>query len=273
MAPGGGSAAEWVIVAPVKRSRIAVAAVALTLYAEPTLAQEGEATEEPAATKEPAASESGAGESASKEATAKEAAKGPEPAMEPGVEDKDFGHRRQFGLRAGVVGGFRMVFRYDSSSFCKEPDPTKSIKDQQKFCGHVGPAALELGISFAPIDSLEPFLWGRFGFKGEAETNTNALVLLGAGVRIYTMSDSAFKIFIEPALGAELEEGAGDPRWNPPGAGFEYKKDLVFHLAAGPQLDVARALGIYLDAGLTTGVLRAIHSSLELQLGLQLRVP
>ena len=109
--------------------------------------------------------------------------------------------------------------------------------------------------------------------SGESETNTQALVLVGAGARIYTMSDSKFKIFIEPAVGVELEEGAGNPDWKWGGANPEYKKDIVFHLAAGPQFDVAKAFGFYLNAGITTGVLRYIHSSLELQGGVQLRVP
>jgi hypothetical protein len=197
----------------------------------------------------------------------------PEDAKAPG-EDDDFGHGGQFGIRVGLVGGYRMVFRYDESPYCSRFDPAKGgAKDQQKFCGHAGPLAIDLGLSFAPIDGIEPFLWGRFGLSGESETNTESLILIGAGARIYTMSDSKFKIFIEPAVGMELEDGAGNPEWRAGGANPEYKKDLVFHLAAGPQLDIAKAFGIYLNAGITTGILRYIHSSLELQGGVQLRVP
>ena len=87
------------------------------------------------------------------------------------------------------------------------------------------------------------------------------------------MSDSKFKIFIEPGVGVELEDGAGNPDWRYGNVNPEYKTDIVFHLAAGPQLDVAKAFGFYLNAGVTTGVLRYIHSSLELQGGVQLRVP
>ena len=204
------------------------------------------------------------------EAPAKEV--NPEDAKAPG-EDDDFGHGGQFGVRAGLVGGYRMVFRYDESPYCNEPDFTKPPKDQQKFCGHAGPLAIDLGLSFAPIDGIEPFAWGRFGFSGESETNTEPLILIGVGARIYTMSDSKFKIFIEPAVGVELEGGAGNPDWRYGGVNPEYKTDIVFHLAAGPQIDVAKAFGIYLNAGVTTGVLRYIHSSLELQGGVQLRVP
>lgn len=197
----------------------------------------------------------------------------PKPAGEPARAEADdgFGHGMQFGLRAGVVGGYRMVFRYDESPFCRDFDTSKSIEDQQKFCGHAAPFAVDLGLSFAPLASIEPFLWGRFGLSAEDETDTEPVVILGAGARIYTMSDSAFKIFIEPALGMELEEGQGSPDYqlNDP----EYKQDVVFHLAAGPQLDLSKNFGVYADAGITTGILRSIHSVLELQLGVQARMP
>lgn len=182
-----------------------------------------------------------------------------------------YGHRRQLGLRAGVVGGYRMVFRYDESPFCSDFDPEKPVKEQQKFCGHAAPLATELALSFALLDSIEPFLFGRFGLAREAETDTDPVVVAGAGLRIYTMSDSAFKVFIEPAVGVELEGGGDDPDWqrNDP----DYKKDVVFHIAAGPQYDFAKSFGAFIDAGITTGILRSIHSNLELQAGIQLRAP
>jgi hypothetical protein len=186
--------------------------------------------------------------------------------------DKDsFGHGRQLGLRAGLVGGYNMIFRYDRSPFCVAYQPDKQIKDQQKFCGHGAPPALDLALSYAPIDFIEPYLFMRLGLKDETETATLPLRVLGLGARIYTMSDSAFKIFIEPALAWELEGGsnlAGYQVNNP-----QYKKDMIIHLAAGPQLDFARYVGVFLDAGLTTGILRAIHAELELQLGVQVRLP
>ncbi len=188
--------------------------------------------------------------------------------------DEDFGHGLQFGLRAGVVGGYRMVFRYDKSPFCRSPDPLKVDKDEQKFCGHGAPFGAEVALSFAILDFAEPYAWLRFGFGGEPQTNTEALLAFGVGARIYTMSDSKFKIFVEPALGMELEDGAGNPAWTfESGVKPEYKQDFLFHLAAGPQYDFARAVGVYVSAGLTTGVLRYIHTELEVSGGLQLRVP
>jgi opacity protein-like surface antigen len=186
-------------------------------------------------------------------------------------DDGRFGHRHQVGLRAGLVGGYRMIFRYDESPFCSDFDPKKTVKDQQKFCGHAAPLAIDLALSYALLDSIEPFLWARFGLGAEAKTDTDPVVILGAGARIYTMSDSAFKIFIEPAIGMELEAGRGSAEYqaNDP----EYKRDIVFHLAAGPQLDLAKHFGVYADAGITTGILRSIHSTLEIQLGVQARFP
>lgn len=224
---------------------------------------------------EPAEEESKTEESPKAEEQPKKAEK---PASaEHGTEstnEEDFGHRRQFGLRLGIVGGYRMIFRYDQSPFCSQPDLAKSVKDQQLFCGHMGPAALEAAVSFAMIDQLEPFLFARFGLAAEQETDTEPLVMIGMGVRLYTMSDSKFKIFIEPAIAAELEGGRGTRLWSYNG-GFDpqYKKDLIFHLAAGPQYDLAKAFGIYADMGLTVGILRDIQSTLELQLGVQARFP
>jgi hypothetical protein len=96
----------------------------------------------------------------------------------------------------------------------------------------------------------------------------------GAGARIYTMSDSKFKIFVEPAVGVELESGAGNEEWKfEDGSAPDYKTDFLFHLGVGPQYDFARAFGIYLHAGITTGVLRYIHTQLEISGGVQVRVP
>jgi hypothetical protein len=183
----------------------------------------------------------------------------------------DYEHTRQFGVRLGFTGGYRMLFRYNQSPYCIAPNPAKAPKDQEKFCGHGAPFALDVALSFAPAASIEPFLWGRFGFTSESATDTKPLVLLGAGARLYTMSDSAFKVFIEPAFGFELEDGRHSAAYatnNP-----SYKTDFLFHLAAGPQLDLAKYFGVYLDAGLTVGILRGIDSTLELTGGLQGRFP
>ena len=186
--------------------------------------------------------------------------------------DKDsFGHGTQFGLRAGLVGGYNMIFRYDQSPLCSAYDASKSPKDQQKFCGHGAPLALDVAASFAPLDFLEPYVFMRLGLARETQTDTSPVKILGAGARLYTMSDSALKIFIEPALAYEFEGGAG--QLSRAGYDPQYKGDLLIHLAAGPQIDIARYVGFFLDAGLTTGILRAIHTELELQGGVQARFP
>ena len=187
------------------------------------------------------------------------------------ADNDSFGHGQQFGLRVGLVGGYNMIFRYDQSPLCSPYDATKPAKDQQKFCGHGAPLAIDLAASFAVLDFLEPYVFMRLGLAGETQTDTLPLKVLGAGARIYTMSDSAFKIFIEPALGFEFEGGAGTVSY--PGYNPQYKNDLLIHLAAGPQIDVARYVGFFADAGLTTGILRSIHTQLELQAGVQARFP
>jgi hypothetical protein len=187
--------------------------------------------------------------------------------------DERFGHGMQFGLRANIVGGYRMIFRYDKSPFCHTPKGVVD-KDEQKFCGNAAPMAIDVALSFAIVDFAEPYVWARFGLGGEASTNTEAVMAFGAGARIYTMSDSKFKIFVEPAVGVEVEGGAGNAAWRFDNMSTpDYKTDFLFHLGVGPQYDFARAFGIYAAAGMTTGVLRYIHTELELSVGAQVRVP
>jgi hypothetical protein len=185
--------------------------------------------------------------------------------------DADFGHMGQFGIRAGLAGGYRMVLRYDTSPYCATPDRLKQPKDQRKFCGHGAPLAVDLGLSFALLDFFEPFAWARLGLGAERQTDTKPVVILGAGARLYMTSDSMVKVFIEPAVAYEIEGGRGTAAWQR--SDIEYSQDLVFHLAAGPQVDFHRNVGVYLTAGVTTGVLRALHTSLDLAGGVQGRFP
>lgn len=205
-------------------------------------------------------------ESASEPAAAPSPPASNEPAPAAGL-----GHRGQLGLRAALTAGYRMVLRYDESPFCAEPDLGEPASDQQKVCGHGAPPALDLGLSYALADFAEPFLWLRLGLAAEEQTKTKSVTIVGAGVRLYTMSDSRFKIYVEPAVGLELEGGEPEGPWltNAP----EYGRDLVFHVAAGPALDFSRHFGVFLDGGVTVGVLRAVHSSLEIKGGVQLRLP
>jgi opacity protein-like surface antigen len=199
------------------------------------------------------------------------------PAEEPKKEDKEsgeedtFGHGFQFGLRAGVVFGYKMDFRYDKSPLCQKLDTTKADNDQQKICGFGSPAGTELALSFALLDSVEPYLFARFGFSGESKTDTKPLQLVGLGARIYTMSDSRLKIFIEPALAYETEAGYGSPGWKPNTYTPAYKKDLIFHVGVGPQYDFAKAFGVFVNGAIDVGVLRAISANLLLNIGVQLR--
>ncbi len=182
-----------------------------------------------------------------------------------------FDHLGQVSARLGVVLGYRMYFRYPESPYCSKPDPTKG-DDQQKLCGFPAPLALDAAIGFAPLSSFEPFLWGRFGLAKETETNTSALVLLGAGFRLYTMTDSPIKVFLEPAIALEFEGSAGNPLWESGPDDVSYKQDLIFKFGAGPQFELGRGLGLYGTGGLTMGVLRAIHANMQLELGLQGRL-
>jgi hypothetical protein len=191
---------------------------------------------------------------------------------EAGKEDS-YGHGQQGSLRVGLMLGYKMDFRYPNSPFCAEKyDEAKTAEDQIKTCGFGAPPAMDLALGFAIIDAIEPFVFTRFGLTGETRTDTNPLFLLGAGVRIYTMSDSRFKLFFEPAVAYEGEGGMNTPGFSH-GHTLEYKKDMVFHLGIGPQFDFAKNFGAYINSGLDVGVLRSISATLLLNIGVQGRLP
>jgi len=243
------------------RSFFAPGLAALTLAILPTPCRAAES--EDAADDTPSEAKERDGDAGDASTEPAEADAKPKPASKP----EAFGHGGQLGLRAGLVLGYRMVLRYDSSPYCGAPKPLKEPKDQQKFCGYPAPLSVDLGLSFGVLDFLEPFAWARFGLAADTHSDTNPLILIGAGVRIYTMSDAAFKIFIEPAVALELEDGRGTAAWqtNSP----VYKTDFVFHVAAGPQIDFHPNFGAYITGGVSMGVVRALGSSLDLNIGLQ----
>lgn len=182
--------------------------------------------------------------------------------------DEEMGHGGQFSLRAALVAGYRVVFRYDKSHYCV--DPSKDEGDPQQLCGFGAPLGIDLALAFAPLDVVEPYLWIRLGLAAEDPTDTEALKALGAGLRLYSRSDASLKIFIEPAVAFELEGSQDSPeyRTNTP----SYNTDFIFHVAAGPQYDITPNVGLYLGAGLTAGIVRAIHTNMEVQFGLQGRI-
>lgn len=181
--------------------------------------------------------------------------------------DKTLSHKGQFNLRVGVGLGYRVVMRYDKSPECSTARDDDGFP--VKMCGYVSPLMLDTAIGYAISGGFEPFLWGRFGLAQESDSHTAPLVMLGLGTRLYTIDDSAFKLYVEPAVGFELEGAANDAY-----AGkYEYKKDLIVRLGIGPQYDFSRNFGIFATAGLTAGMFRAIQTWLDLHAGVQARFP
>lgn len=177
--------------------------------------------------------------------------------------------RGQIGLRLGVVGGYRMMFRYDPSPFCT---PQGSESDEACFYG--APWATEFALSYSVTNTLELFVWSRLGLGREPETDTDALRALGAGIRVLSSHDTPLKMFVQPLVALSFEGGGRDPAWRSRGGvQADYRSDLLFHISLGPQYDFNRHLGVYGGVGMTAGTLRALSATVEGSLGLQVRYP
>jgi hypothetical protein len=196
-----------------------------------------------------------------------------EEAAAPPEDPKARSHQGQISLRAGILFGYQMAFRYEKSPLCTNYDSDKQVDDQQKVCGFGSGPATEIALGFAPLGGIEPYVFGRFGFSKETNTDTNPLKMAGAGARIYTLHDSPLKLFLEPAVGLSFENSAGNPKWSPPGLNPAYKTDFVFHLGIGPQYDFARYVGVFASGNVDVGILRALTATLNLQFGVQARFP
>jgi hypothetical protein len=201
-----------------------------------------------------------------------------EPAGKQDDVEADLGHRRQLHIKTEFVTGYRMLFRYDKSPPCAPWKPGVGMTDQQKFCGFNMPPHLGLSAGFAILDFFEPFAFVRFGLSNEADhTQSNKSFVAGVGTRLYTMSDSRFKIFFEPWIGIDSTSGPvdeDDPRFVEYRTQASwYKTDTLVHLGIGPQYDITRGVGIYAYGGLTAYVLRYLGANAEVSIGVQLRAP
>ena len=200
------------------------------------------------------------------------------PSSDAKAEDAtaSLGHQGQFDLRADFVTGYRMLFRYDQSPPCSPWNTAKiDLRPAEVLRGG---DALSPGdcVGVLVVDFFEPFVFGRFGLSNESKTNSGAPVVLGAGARLYTMSEDRFKIFFSPWAAVDLTSG---PASN--GADFapyrstaaDYKTDFLLHIDAGPQFEFSRYIGVYASGGLTFGMLRYLSTNAELALGVELRAP
>ncbi len=202
------------------------------------------------------------------------------------ASEDQYGHHGQFDARLEFVAGYRMLFRYAKSPRCAPYDYARTQSDQQKFCGFGAAPALGVALGYSGLDFFEPFVLMRFGLSNEVEqTNQGKLLQAAIGMRLYTMSDSRFKIFFSPWLGLDLTSGPvepigsgtpGSPGYDDARAGVTneaFRTDLLAHLDIGPQYDFSKGFGAYLSGGLTFQMLRYLGATADLSLGLQMRAP
>lgn len=195
--------------------------------------------------------------------TAPARAAAPAPAGTPADDLDTYSHVGQVGLRVGLALPFKVNFRFDDSPPC---DIDASGQDK-KVCPIAAPVALDLALSYGLSGTVEPFIWGRFGLNSEAQTNTEATTLLGAGLRLYTVRDARLKAFLEPSLGAQFE----GPVVALPGRNYE--TDVLARLHFGGQYDFRPNFGGFVTLGPNVSFVRALSLGIELNFGVQARLP
>lgn len=179
------------------------------------------------------------------------------------AKEDPFNHAGQVGLRVGLTLPYKVNFRFDDSPPCD----ARNAADDKKVCPVGAPLALDLGLSYALSGTLEPFVWMRLGLADETQTGTAATTMIGAGLRLYTQSTSRFKMYLQPAVAAELE-GATDTNL----AG-NWDTDFVMQVHLGGQYDFTRHVGAYVSVGPSVAVMRALSLGIEGSLGVQARFP
>lgn len=172
-------------------------------------------------------------------------------------------HDGQLGLRLGFTLPYKVNFQFDDSPPCGTRDPL----DDEKVCPIASPPALDLALSYALSGTVEPFFWLRFGLAPETKTSTEASTLIGAGLRLYTQNDSRFKIYLQPAVAAELSGATVVLQ------GRNWETDFVLQAHLGAQYDFSRYVGAYLSLGPSVAVVRALSLGLEGSIGVQARYP
>ena len=157
---------------------------------------------------------------------------------------------------------------------CAPYNYAKSASDQQKFCGFgAAPAsASRWGSRSSTSSSRSPSFASGFPTRPHRPT-PGKLVHAGAGARLYTMSDSRFKIFFSPWLGARLHRRSGPSRPAKPrrsraddDAQPDHRRILPYRHPRAPRhrpsVRLSReASGSTLSGGLTFQMLRYLGAS------------
>jgi hypothetical protein len=172
-------------------------------------------------------------------------------------------HDSQVGLRLGFTLPYKVNFQFDDSPPCGTRDPM----DDEKVCPIAAPPALDLALSYALSGTVEPFFWARFGLAAETKTSTQASTLIGAGLRLYTQNDSRFKVYLQPAIAAELSGATVVLQ------GRNWETDFVMQVHLGGQYDFSRYVGAYVSLGPSVAIVRALSLGVEGSIGVQARYP
>jgi len=173
-----------------------------------------------------------------------------------------YNHKGQFGVYSQIGIGYRALFPYDSHDYCGQASSS--------VCTGGTPPWIEIGISYAPLRSLEVITDLRIGLADDfrPETVTQKApreLVLSPGIKLYVDDAGSVKLFTTFQIAFDFSDYSAD--------NVASSLDLGFRNVNGVLIDLHQAFGIYAHFGETVGFVRWLRFEMDAGIGIQARFP
>lgn len=170
-------------------------------------------------------------------------------------------HGSQIGVRLAFVYPWLLAIKYKDGPACS--DELDEDGEPEEFCIRGTVPTLDFELAFGASERLEIAFAMRFGLDQDEVSDANPLGI-GLGIRAYPAPHSVVKAFISARLWIDIQSSDAD-NWN--------NVDVGARGAFGIQVDPARFLGIFAQAGMTIFMLRGFWFMPDVGGGVQIRFP
>ncbi len=171
-------------------------------------------------------------------------------------------HKGQFGIYSQIGAGYRAIFRYDTNDYCGEAN--KSV------CTGFAPPWIELGVSYAPTNSIELITDVRFGLGDDFRPDTATAkapheLVIAPGIKVFVDDSGSVKWFTTFQVALDFTDYSVD--------NVAASTDVGFRNVNGVLIDLHRTFGFYVHVGETIGFVRWLRFEMDGGIGLQARFP